>query len=911
MSKLSSVVPIRRTTLVSLLIGLLVLPGLAGAQSVAYEKYTLPNGLTVILHEDHNLPIVAVNIWYRVGSKDEPARRSGFAHLFEHLMFMGTERVPGLDFDNIMEAGGGSNNATTSEDRTNYYETGPSSLLPTLLWLEADRLEDLGRMMTQEKLDRQREVVRNERRQSYENRPYGKADLAVYGLMFPEGHPYHIPVIGTHEDLEAATVDDVKNFFATYYVPSNASLVVAGDFDPAEVKPLIEQLFGSLPRGNDVVHASAAPVQLEGVTRVTMTDEVQYERTTMVYHSPPHFADGDGDLDLVAAVLTEGISSRLYQKLIYENELAVSVQAYQESMKLGSLFHIEAVARPGVSLDRVEAAIDEVVAELARRGPNAGELQRQVAQIEYQLVNRLQSLLAVADRLNSYEYAFGEPNSFARDLDRYRKATPQSVKRWARAVLQPERRLILRVIPQAPTPTTNPRATRPTLAASGEFAARAPTTMTLSNGIKVVHWHRPELPLMSLTTLFDGGSHSDPADEAGLAQSVAAMLSEGAGKLGAVEFANALEQLGASFSASADHETTWASLQVLTSRFSGALKLYADALRQPKMVEAEWKRIQQVRVAQLRQALDDPGTVARLVSTRAFFGDPHPYSRSPTGTADSVAGLGVDELRATLPRLITPTGATILVAGSLDAEGTRAALERALGDWKAGEATPVTAPEYPAPVNSSLRVVIVDKPEAVQTVIRFMMPAPRYDDPRRQRLQSLNTILGGTFTSRLNKNLREDHGYTYGAGSGYIMGPRVGYFVARSAVRADVTGAALGEFLKELRQIRTGDISAAEAEKARASRRTEMIEALATLRGIINQAAELVLHGRPLDNLASDLPAIAAVTAEQMNGLAKDAIPLDQALLVLVGDRGLITKQLEGLGLPTPELLDAAGDRVE
>lgn len=261
----------------SLAVAVLVSPLLvatARGQDVTYEKFQLDNGLTVILHEDHTTPVCAVNLWYRVGSKDEPARRSGFAHLFEHLMFMGTKRVPTGQFDTIMSAGGGSNNATTSEDRTNYFSHGPAELLPTLLWLDADRLEDLGANMTQEKLDKQRDVVRNERRQSHENRPYGKAELEIEGLMFPEGHPYHIPVIGTHEDLEAAQVQDVKDFFATHYVPNNCALAIAGDFDPAKTKELVKKLFGSIKKGAAAPHRTASPVKLAGVIRATSVDKV-------------------------------------------------------------------------------------------------------------------------------------------------------------------------------------------------------------------------------------------------------------------------------------------------------------------------------------------------------------------------------------------------------------------------------------------------------------------------------------------------------------------------------------------------------------------------------------------------------------------------------------------------------------
>ena len=488
------------------------------AQDVKYEKYQLPNGLTVILHEDHRLPVATINLWYYVGSKDEVPGRSGFAHLFEHLMFMGTERVPGGEFDKLMEAGGGWNNATTSEDRTNYFSYGPANQLKTLLWLDADRLQDLGRKMDQEKLDKQREVVRNERRQSYETRPYGPAELRIPELMFPPGHPYHIPVIGTHQDLVAATVDDVKDFFAKYYVPCNASLVVAGDFQPAEIKPVVAELFGTLPRGSEPIHRDAPPVKLDRVVRSTLSDAVQFAKIYLVYHSPAAYQPGDAEMDLVAATLGDGLTSRLYQALVYENPLASEVTAHQESMLLGSLFSIEATAKPGVELDRLEQAIDEVLTAYRQSGPTPQELERHKAGIEYATINQLQSVTAKADALNQYQFFFGEPNSFRRDLERYRRATVEDVKAWAQKVLTPDARLVLRVLPELEPVKPDPRDQRPQADSQPAFTPPMPQQFALSNGIPVYFFPRSELPLVELRAVFDSGSVDDPADKAGLSR---------------------------------------------------------------------------------------------------------------------------------------------------------------------------------------------------------------------------------------------------------------------------------------------------------------------------------------------------------------------------------------------------------
>jgi predicted Zn-dependent peptidase len=415
---------------------------------IPFTKTVLPNGLTVILHEDHTLPMVAVNTIVKVGSRFEEPGRTGFAHLFEHLMFMGTSRAPTKMFDAWMEAEGGSNNAWTSEDRTDYYDIGPAHTLPLLLWLEADRFSSLGKEMTQAKLDAQRDVVRNERRQTSENRPYGKVELRLPELLYPKGHPYHHPVIGSHEDLQAATVDDVKSFFARWYVPNNASIVVAGDMDPAKTKAEIERLFGWIPQVPlTKVEEPAAP-KLTSVVRETMTDNVKLPKIYMAWHSPARFAPGDAELDLAAAILEEGKASRLYKALVYDKPLAQEVRAGQHSQDLSSVFTIEAVAQPGVSLDELEAAIDAQVQKLASAPPTNEELKRAQNQYETSFVARLQSVAERAQLLNTYQMAVGDPGYADKDLARYRAATPAQVQAVVKATLDPNARVILRVVPK-------------------------------------------------------------------------------------------------------------------------------------------------------------------------------------------------------------------------------------------------------------------------------------------------------------------------------------------------------------------------------------------------------------------------------------------------------------------------------
>jgi predicted Zn-dependent peptidase len=912
-----------RRVVVALLLVLLpaAAAGPARGQSLRHEKYTLENGLTVILHEDRTLPVAAVNLWYRVGAKEEPAGRSGFAHLFEHLMFMGTSRVPGGDFDQVMEAGGGSNNATTSLDRTNYFSSGPPALLPTLLWLEADRLEDLARAMDTAKLDRQRDVVRNEIRQNVENTPYGRAGERLYRLMYPAGHPYHNAVYGTHEDLEAATLADVTGFFATYYVPNNASLVVAGDFDAGAIKPLIASLFGTIPRGQPVRARTEPPAQLAGVARETMVDRCQLPKVLMAFHSPGAYQAGDAEMELAAAVLGEGTSSRLYRRLVIGDGTCVSVSATQDAARLGSLFIVDVLTRPGADLAAVERAIDEELARFAAEGPTREELSQQQAAAELALVARLQRVEARADRLNEYEYYWGEPDSFQRDLDRYRHATVESVRDWARRTLTPAARGIIWVRPQQAERPASARDERPAAMASRSFEMPEPETFPLRNGVRVMLWRREAVPLVSVGVLLRPGRALDGPGRAGLAGLAAAMTEEGAGDRDAVAFAAALRALGATYSAGAEKETASASLTVLKRNFDAAVSLLADAIVRPRMAAEDWSRVKRIHLESLRQSEEEPAAVAARVGLRALFGDDHPYAWPVDGTPRTVEPLTVEEAKAAHGELFRPEHATILVAGDVTAEETRRVLDRALGDWGSGSAGAAAVPSEggaripAAPARAGgLRVVLVHRPEAVQTVIRFVLPGARLADPERVRLRLLNTLLGGSFTSRLNQNLREEHGYTYGAGSRFVMRPSAGYFVASSAVRADVTGAALKEFLAEFARLSGpsigGDVSDAEAAKAALTLRQETVQSFATLSGMIGLAADLAAAGLPLRTVSEDLEAMERATAAELNALAPRALDLKSGVLVLVGDRGQILEQIRGLDLPAPVEVDVYGDPV-
>lgn len=418
--------------------------------NIEFDTYALSNGLTVILHRERSSPLVAVDLWYHVGSKDEAPGRTGFAHLFEHLMFMGSRNAPYPAFDAIMESWGGHNNGTTSNDRTNYYEIGPRNLLETFLWLEADRLATLSEVITEEELERQRKVVQNERRQSYENRPYARGELIVPEAMYPPDHPYHWPTIGSHEDLEAATVADVRAFFDRFYRPSNASLVIAGDFEAAQARALVDRYFGWQPKREPPARPkpTTAIALGEDVVR-EVTDKVQLPRLRLVWHAPALFAPGDADLDLAAHVLGGGKSSRLYRKLVFEDRVAQDASAYQASQLLTSLFHVGVTAKPGHSIDDIARSADAEIARFAADGPTDEELERARNTHLADFYKGLDHLQTRADLLNHYQHVLGDPGGVGRDVARYEAATRTSV-RDAFANIVAARRLDLRTLPEGP-----------------------------------------------------------------------------------------------------------------------------------------------------------------------------------------------------------------------------------------------------------------------------------------------------------------------------------------------------------------------------------------------------------------------------------------------------------------------------
>ncbi len=898
------------------LVASFVAPALSHAQQLTHEKYALPNGMTVILHQDRSVPQVAVNIWYRVGARNEPVGRSGFAHLFEHLMFMGTHRVPGSDFDIIMETGGAANNASTSLDRTNYFSSGPSSLLPTLLWLDADRLEDMGLSMTKEKLDKQIAVVRNERRQVIENAPYQKAADDSTRLMFPDDHPYYNGVMGPHATIESATVQDVKDFFASFYVPNNASLVVAGDFDPAIIKPIIADLFGTLQPGNVATPRPVSDATLNRVVRQTSLDKVAQPGIFISYHSPAFYAEGDAEMDLIGAMLATGNNSRLYKRLIVDEQLATDVMAYQESAGLSSLFRVSIIANPDARLEEIEKIVDEEIAALTKQGPDAEDLASRKSAVELDKVASLQSLEARADRLNEYDYYLGTPDGLQQDLARYRSVTADSIKSWAAKVLTPDARLIQYVLPEEVDRSTNPRDERPKDFTKTTFTPPTPQTFMLENGMTVHVFSKPGLPLVHLELVAKPQGTTDTVASMGRAVLMADMLSEGTKTMTGEQFAGALQAIGGSFDAGASQDDVTASMTVLKSGLERGLSLFTQAIATPRFDTADFDRVKSLHLQDLEQANDDPNAIASKVAARMLWDATNPYGVPVAGTAASVSPLTLGDITAAHAELLTPANSTLIMAGDISLDAAKSLITTSFGQWSAPVASASVKAVVFAPAQASnIRIFVVDRPGAVQTVLHLRSPAANYAAMDRSASYMLNTILGGSFTSRLNQNLRERNGFTYGAGSRVQAGRNVGQFFARTSVQSAVTAPALKEFFFELTRIKSGDISPDEAAKARETVANDVVSNFGTLQGTAGAAAEIISVDGQWTDIAADLAALQSVDASKLNVLAPRLVNTNNAVLVLVGDKATILAALKdptlaNLKLPEPAIVDVEGTPV-
>jgi zinc protease len=899
-----------------------------------FETLTLQNGLKVILSEDKRLPLVAVNLWYHVGPANEVPGRTGFAHLFEHMMFQGSKHVAADTHFKLLEAAGASDiNGTTDFDRTNYFETVPSNQLELALWIESDRMGYLLDVLDEKALSNQQEVVRNERRQGVENQPYGIAEEALYQALYPKGHPYYGVVIGSHEDLAAVELRDVQTFFKQFYTPNNASLAIVGDFDRAQAKRLVEKYFGTLKRGPDVPKIAATTPPVTAEKKLTVTDNVELPRVYLAWLTPPIFKPGDAEADLAAEILGGGKSSRLYRSLVYEKQIAENVTASQESLILGSKFTVQATARPGHTAEELQAAIDIELKRLREQGPDGRELERARNRIETRIIQGLETLGGFggkADRLNSYEHYLGNPDYLQQDLLRYRQATAEAVTAFTRKYLQDPSRVVLVAVPGekklAPEPA--PRAGRTTTGGGAESvnadeswrrempkagpAKQAqlpvPASYKLPNGLTVIVSERRELPVVSASLVFGSGSGANPPDKPGLANFSVAMLDEGTTTRSALGIAEEAAQIGATLSTGSTMDQSQVTVTSLSAHFPKALELMADVALHPTFPQEEVGRQRASRLATLVAQKSSPAQIATNVVAAAVFGPKHPYGYIELGTEASNKSLTRDDMQAFWKRHLVPGNAALVVVGAVSRSELEALTKKVFSEW-AGAAAPRET--LGTPGGTSARLAIVDRPGAAQTELRVAGVGAARSTPDYEALQVMNTILGGLFTSRINLNLREDKGYTYGAGSGFGFRRTPGPFFVSTAVRTDATAPTVTEIFKELQRIRQDPVTTEELALGQDSLIRSLPGRFETSGEAAGSFAALFVYDLGLDYYARYLQRVAGVDAAAVQAAARKYIAPERFVVIAVGDRKKIEAELKKLDLGAIEIRDTDGNVVE
>ncbi|MGX7925528.1 M16 family metallopeptidase [Tsuneonella sp. HG094] len=903
---------------------------LAKSVAIPYETFTLANGLTVLVHTDRKAPIVGVTTYYRVGSKHEPRGRTGFAHLFEHLMFGGSENAENFDVP-LENAGSTSTNGSTWYDRTNYVETVPTGALDLALFLESDRMGHLLGAVTQDKLDKQRDVVKNEKRQG-DNAPYGLVEYKIGDALFPVGHPYRHSTIGSMADLNAADLTDVRKWFTDNYAPNNVVLSLAGDIDAATARPLVEKWFGSIPRGPEVRKVAAAPVTLAAPIREEMTDQVPVTRIMKVW-TGPNINDPDAVAMSMAMSVLGGLgSSRLDNTLVKGDQVAVSVTAYNQQHENLSFLQAQMDVKPGVDPALAERRLDEEIAKLVSAGPDADELSRAVNLGVSNLIGSLEMVGGFSGKgatLAEGQLYSNDPASYRKELDEFAALTPAKVKaamdRW---LARPNYTLVVKpgertedgatmggwgdegTVP-APAPDAKkpvpaiaqgPARAMPPVLPVGELTFPSVERATLSNGISVALARRTAVPKLTMAISFDAGTAADGAAKAGTQAMMMALLDEGTTTRDSIEIAKEQERLGMQIGASTSLDTSAVTMTALTANLRPSLALLADVVRNPVFADTEVERVKAQRLAAIAQAQANPNAIAGRALGPLLFGPGHPYGGvGGAGLASAITPLTGAALRAEHERWLRPDDASITVVGDVTMAQLLPALEAAFGDWRGSGGERPAKDLSVAPVAPKQRIVLIDRPNSPQSVLLLGRVLPVTGrEPGLESLELANEVIGSGFLSRLNEDLREQKGWTYGVRSGLTAetGPRT--FFVSTPVQSDRTGDSIRLILDKVAAFSSNRDKVVDLEFQRVT--DGNIRALPnkfeTNGQVLGALLQNQTRGRP-DDYQRTLPTIyGSIDKAAIDAAAARFMAPGDMVIIVVGDRAKIDDQVKALGLP-------------
>jgi zinc protease len=905
-----------------------------GELVIPYEKYVLPNGLTVIVAEDHSDPLVHVDVTYHVGSAREQIGKSGFAHFFEHMMFQGSDHVGDQQHFKLVTAAGGDLNGSTNQDRTNYYETVPSNQLETAMWLEADRMGFLLDAVSQKKFEIQRSTVKNERGQSVDNRPYGQASEYVGKTLYPYGHPYSWSVIGSLADLDRSDVNDLKNFFLRWYGPNNATLTVGGDVTAAQVLKYAEKYFGPIKRGPAVPVQKIPEPVLTTDRYVSYEDNIRFPMLQMVYPTVPTGHPDEIPLDALAEIIGGGKTSLLYKNLV-KTQKAVQVSTYHSNSELAGEFTMLALSLPTQRFDSTEAVMRKTLAEFEKMGPTDEQVARFRASREARLVNGLSSVSGKVSQLAAAQTFFNNPNRIPQELKELRALTKADVQRVYNKYLRGKHAVILSVIPKGKASEVAAAKDNYTVSTAGYKApdygydklkyvkaidtfdrskqpkaganpvVKVPTIWQdkFSNGLQLIGTKNTEIPTATLLLTIRGGHRLEQAnpDKAGIASLTAQMLNEGSEKYTAEEFAAALERLGSTIQVSSGADNTSVYVQTLTKNLPATMALLDQRLLHPRFDAGDFDRLKKQTLQGIANQVTQPVVIANNAYNKLLYGQTDIMGVPSSGTTASVTSITLDDVKQFYQQNYAPNVSYLTVVGDLD----QAAAEQPLAFLKAWPQKNVTLPTAPAAAAQpdKTKIYFINKDAAAQSEIRvgYLTSLPYDATGDYYRAYLSNYLLGGAFNSRINLNLREDKGYTYGANSSYRSTRFAGPYTAQAGVRADATAASVKEFMKEINNYRTG-ISDEELAFLQSSVGQSDALRYETGQQKAGFLARLVEYDLKPDYVTQQADILKALKKEDVTASVQKYLPGDKMYIVVVGDRAKAFPGLSELGYDVVEL---------
>ena len=910
----------RKALIICLLLGLsFMVKGQSTALptvDIPYKKFTLDNGLTLIVHEDHKAPIVAVNVWYHVGSKNELPGKSGFAHLFEHLMFNGSENY-NHDYFKVMESIGATDlNGTTSEDRTNYFQNVPVSALDQVLWLESDRMGHFLGVVDSARLEEQRGVVQNEKRQ-YENEPYAIAWELTTKSTYPAGHPYSWTVIGSMEDLNAASLDDVKKWFQTYYGPNNAVLVLAGDITADTALAKVKKYFGHIPPGPPISKHQEWIAKLQGHHRQVAQDRVPQVRLQKTWNFAPWGTKDAAHMILLANILTEGKSSRLYKRLVYTDELASAVFNYLDTREISSQLHLIADLRTGVDVAKVEKIVDEELNKLLNEGVTEAELQR--AKMSYfsnfvKGAERIGGFGGKSDILAQCEVYGGSPDYYKKTLAWLQAATVADIKQLANKWLgEGSYVLVIHPYPELKATTADvDRKSLPPLGEDPQVVFNDMKQFTLANGLKVVLAPRKGIPLINMRLLLDGGYAADPPAKAGLTKLSMNTLMEGTKIRSALQISDELASLGASLNMDSRLDYSMVSMKALKPNLDKSLALLADVVLHPTFPEKGFNRLKAEQVLAIKQEESHPLWMGVRLLPALLYGEGHAYNKPFTGSGyiNTVNGIERNDLIQYHQTWFAPNAAQLLVVGDISAEELKAKLERTFSGW---QQKPVPQKNIATvPSSTKPKVFLIDKPDAIQSTILTGDLAPTMGSSDWLNMEMMNRIIGGEFTSRINMNLREDKHWSYGAGTVLLGAKGQSLYVAYAPVQSDKTKEAVVELKRELEEyVDKKPATAEEFNKVQRNAVLQLPGSWETSDAIVGALEEMVVYNRGEDYWPKYAQKVRTLTVSDIQKAAQNVVRPKQQTWVIVGDRKKIEKGIRELNLGEVHFINVEGKEAK